>query len=387
VAIKWGEMITAINPQILIWARERCRFSVEDIARSLGRDSDSIRQWESGEAFPSYTTLETLAYGYYKIPLAVFFFPEPPDIDDPAAKFRRLPDYELERLSSDTRQKILIAQAYQESLKELLQKPVASHLIWHEIKISIPSIPETASIVRNYLGMSLEQQFSFRKGDEAFKAWRNAIEQCGIYTFKDSFTDRFVSGFCLYHDEFPVIMVNNSNSFSRQIFTLLHELGHILLGVNGITDVDEDYFNFMNNGDRSLEIACNRFAAEVLVPSSSFLKDIAAFEAAGQEIISELAKKYSVSREVILRRLLDFGAIDQAYYTSKAVEWNNDYLRQSRGTAGGNWYLTKLSYLGEGFTRLAFENYRQGRISKPELAEHLNVKARNLERFESHIGW
>jgi len=381
-------MITAINPKILTWARKRCGFSIEDLAGDLRKDSDTIRQWESGEAFPSYTTLETLAYNHFKIPLAVFFFPEPPDVDDPAAKFRRLPEYELERLSSDTRQKILLAEAYQESLKELLQEPAASRLIWHDVKTtSASSLPKLASDVRDYLRVSLEQQFRFRRGDEAFKAWRQATEQCGIYTFKDSFKDSFVSGFCLFHDQFPVIMVNNSNSFSRQIFTLLHELGHILLGVNGITDVDDSYIDFMNNNDRSLEIACNQFAAEVLVPSSAFLKEITAFEAAGQEIIPELAKKYSVSREVILRRLLDFGAIDQAYYASKAAEWNRDYLRQSREAPGGNWYLTKLSYLGEGFTCLAFESYRQGRLTEAELAGHLNVKARNLERFESHIGW
>ncbi len=98
-------MITAINPKVLTWARKRCGLSVEDLARNLGKDSDIVLQWESGEAFPSYTTLETLAYGHFKIPLAVFFFPEPPDIEDPAAKFRRLPEYELERLSPDTGRK------------------------------------------------------------------------------------------------------------------------------------------------------------------------------------------------------------------------------------------------------------------------------------------
>jgi len=380
-------MITATNPKILIWARERSGYSVEDVARSLGKDSNIILQWESGEIYPSYTTLEELAYSIYKIPLAVFFFPEPPDLEDPITKFRRLPDQELLRLSSDTRQKILIAQAYQESLIELLSRPIASNLIWHDIKISLSTIPKTASNVRSYLGISLEQQFDFRREDEAFKEWRNVIEQCGIFTFKDSFTDRFISGFCLFHDKFPIIMINNSNSFSRQIFTLLHELGHILFGINGITDVDEGYLNFMSNSEHSLEVACNRFAAEVLVPSSSFREDISAFEAADSEVIPKLAKKYSVSREVILRRLLDFGAIDDAYYILKAWDWNSDYLRQNRRTkSSGNYFLTRLSYLGDGFARLAFENHRQGKISKAELAEHLNIKARNLEKFESYIG-
>jgi len=380
-------LITAINPKVLTWARKRCGLSVEDLARNLGKDSDIVLQWESGEAFPSYTTLETLAYGHFKIPLAVFFFPEPPDIEDPAAKFRRLPEYELERLSPDTWQKILLAQTYQDSLKELLQEPAASNLVWQDLKTTASCLPELASDVRDYLHVSLEQQFSFGREDKAFKTWRDAIEQCGVYTFKDSFKDRFVSGFCLIHDQFPIIMVNNSNSFSRQVFTLFHELGHILLGVNGITDVEDSYIDLMSNKDRSLEIACNKFASEVLVPSSAFLKELPSFEAEGQEIVPELARKYSVSREVILRRLLDYGAINQAYYASKAAEWNRDYLRQNRETKGGNWYRTRLSYLGEGFSHLAFENYRQGKLSKADLAEHLNVRARKLDQFETYIGW
>jgi Zn-dependent peptidase ImmA (M78 family) len=382
-----GKLITAINPKVLTWARERCGLSVEDLARDLRKDSDIVKQWESGEAFPSYTTLEKLAYGHFKVPLAVFFFPEPPDVEDPVAKFRRLPEYELGRLSFDTRQKIMLAQAYQESLMELLQEPIASTLIWKELKTTTSCLPEIAPDVRNYLHISQEQQFHFGKENIAFKTWRDAIEKCGIFTFKASFKDRFVSGFCLIHDQFPIIMVNNSNSFSRQVFTLFHELGHILLGVNGITDVDDNYIDLMNKSDRLLEIACNKFAAEVLVPSSSLLKELPAFKAEGLKIVPELAKKYSVSREVILRRLLDYGAVDQACYASKAKEWNGDYLRQSRGTKGGNPYRTKLSYLGEGFSRLAFENYRQGRLSKAELALHLNVRARKLDKFESYIGW
>jgi transcriptional regulator with XRE-family HTH domain len=65
-------MITATNPKILVWARERCGLSVEDTAKSFGKDSNVILRWESGEIFPSYTTLEALAYDLYKIPLAVY---------------------------------------------------------------------------------------------------------------------------------------------------------------------------------------------------------------------------------------------------------------------------------------------------------------------------
>src|SRR5208282_6291742 len=130
-------------------------------------------------------------------------------------------------------------------------------------------------------------------------------ETAGIFTFKDSLEDRFISGFCLLHDQFPVIMVNNSNALSRQMFTIAHELGHILFGVHGITDIDEAYFDLMDQADRELEIKCNEFAAELLVPDEEFKKDIVSFRATGPEIIPQIAQKYSVSREVILRRLLE----------------------------------------------------------------------------------
>ena len=49
------------------------------------------------------------------------------------------------------------------------------------------------------------------------------------------------------------------------------------------------------------------------------------------------------------------------------------------------WFLTQLSYLGEGYTRLAFEGHYRGRLSKEQLAQHLNMNAKNIDRLESYI--
>ncbi len=178
-------------------------------------------------------------------------------------------------------------------------------------------------------------------------------------------------------------MVNNSNSFTRQIFTLLHELGHILYGVNGVTDSDESYLKFMEKNEQRIEAQCNRFAAEVLLPAKRFESEIPLLEEG--TTISDLAKKYSVSREVVLRRMLDFNLIDREYYSTLSEKWNKDYLRSKKEASGGNWYLTKMSYLGEGFVQTAFHNYRQGRFDAATLASHLNVKAKNLKKFESYV--
>jgi Zn-dependent peptidase ImmA (M78 family) len=378
-------MITAVNPAIIQWARERSGLSLDGLAVLMKRDPDELQQWEDGKLAPSYTALEDLAYRYFKIPLAVFFFPAPPDIDDPTGNFRRLPEYELKRLSPDTIQKIRSAQAFQDSLEELFEDSPPERMIHHDINPMKLSLENLAETVRKYIGISFRYQFNFRSSDQAFKAWRHALEEAGIFTFKDSFKDRFLSGFCLVHEQYPIIMVNNSNSFTRQIFTLLHELGHILYGVNGVTDIDESYLKFLGRDDRKIEVQCNRFAAEVLVPSKRFKADIPFLEEEGEDAISDLANKYSVSREVILRRMLDFNLIDREYYAAQSAKWNKDYLRSKTDAPGGNWYLTKMSYLGEGFVQTAFHNYRQGRFDAATLATHLNVKAKNLKKFESYV--
>jgi len=377
-------MIAAVNPEIIIWARKRTGLSIQELADKVKRPLTEIQRWEDGTTIPSYTTLEALAYRHFKIPLAVFFFPEPPEVDDPVGSFRRLPDSEFDKLSSDTREKIRLAQTYQDSLAELLpssgEKP-----IYTRYRATPSTLPSLAEDVRSYLGVSIGRQFSFRSTDAAFKAWRHALEHRGIFTFKDSLDDRFISGFCLLSNICPIIMVNNSNAFSRQIFTLAHELGHILLGVYGITDVDEDYIDFMSEKDRRAEIACNRFAADLLVPLRAFRNELGNLSPADPQVVNQLARRFSVSREVVLRRLLDDGRIDEDEYAKRASEWNRDYMRRRPETPGGNWYLTRLSYLGEGYTRLAFDHHQQGTISTSELAGHLNVKARNIAKLREHL--
>ena len=376
-------MTSCANPSIITWARERNGFTVEGLAQIMKIDPDEIRMWESGIKLPSYPVLENLAYRYFKIPLAVFFFPEPPDIEDTMRRFRRLPDYELKRLSPDTIKIMRSSEGFQDSLEELMSPEYMGRQIFHDLNAEGISAVQLANRTREYLGVKIEQQFSFAGTETAFKAWRHAIENTSVFTFKYSFKDRFVSGFCLLHRQFPIIVVNNSNSFSRQIFTLMHELGHILYNIHGITDVEEQYIEYMSDQEKLLEVNCNRFAAELLVPSEVFRNDIPShFE---PEIVPLLADKYSVSREVILRRLLEHGVVSQEYYASKADEWNRDYLRIPPKEKGGNWFLTQLSYLGEGYTHLAFEGYYRGRLSKEQLAQHLNINAKNIDKLESYV--
>lgn len=103
--------------------------------------------------------------------------------------------------------------------------------------------------------------------------------------FKDSFKADDVSGLCLCDEEYPVILLNNKMSFTRQIFTVFHEIYHLFA-----KETDVYYTKYEE------EKACDQFASEFLVPEVDFEKriaNIAEFE--NLELIGVLADEYTVS--------------------------------------------------------------------------------------------
>ncbi|HUU87942.1 MAG TPA: XRE family transcriptional regulator [Candidatus Glassbacteria bacterium] len=379
-------MKTHANPKILRWARENTHYTIPHIAKELKKDESVIISWENGSDSPSYTLLEKLAYQYYNLPLAVFYFPDPPNIENPKTKMRRLPEYELERLSPDTYNMINLGMGYQQSLIDLLGQNNKENAIFKIIKNKLNTdILSLANLVRQYLNINIEQQINFKTNDNAFKAWRYEIEKAGIFTFKNSFKDKFISGFSLFHEEYPIIFINNSNSHTRQIFTLIHELAHILFGINGISDIDDSYLSMMSSEEKQIEINCNRFAAEFLIPLRIINSELMNLTVINESTISDLSNKYKVSREVILRRLLDINILSADDYQNYVKKWTNDYLRFKKEKSGGSYYLNKLAYLGEGFTNIAFNNYKTGNISNIELAQHLNMNSKNIAKLETYL--
>ena len=380
-----AEYIQGINPTIMKWARERSGYTLQEVAKSLNRDVVTISDWESGAAAPTYVQLETLA-DKYKRPIAMFFFPEPPQEPDFVGQLA-LRSSEIEQLAPGIRILLRQARARQLSLMELNMSvnPVEMK-IFRDLHPQInDSVTELAQQARSYLGISVETQAGWSSMKEALENWREQIEEKGIFVFKDAFRDDSVDGFCLIHEQFPVIYLNNSRSAVRQIFSLFHELAHILLGENGIT-------RGINPVGEQIEVFCNQFAAEFLVPSGDLetrlnfpIYDDDAIDSA----IEELAGYYKVSRPVILLRLVNRGILTQNRYRQRASQWTEEYESRLEGrvggesSGGGNYYNTHAVYLGYKFMELAFSRYHQGQCSIEELADHLSIKVKNLPRLEN----
>lgn len=262
-----------INPDILKWARKKSGYSLDKIAQKIKKKIDVIREWESGKSVPTYIQLEKLANKVYKRPVALFFFPEPPHEPDVRQSFRTLPSFEIDRLSPDTLYAIRQAKAMQIALAELNDGINPSpQIIFRDIQLDFHSDLSGETIkVRDYLGISLEKQVEWGNSEDALKNWREAIQDKGIFVFKRSFKEKGISGFCLLDKEFPVIYLNNSTAVTRQIFSLFHELSHILLKINGITIPYDRYIDSLSGDTKEIEIFCNKFAADSLAISSNVI--------------------------------------------------------------------------------------------------------------------
>lgn len=377
-----AESVTGVQASVLQWARESQGYSIDEVAKRMKRDAAEIVAWEAGESAPTYAQLEALAYKIYKRPLAVFFLPTPPPEPEPEREFRTLPDFDLEDLTADTRYQIRVAHSLQLSLKELNDdRNTAARIIFRDVTLTTnDDIPKKADEVRNHLAIPLETQATWRSGEIALKAWRNAIEEAGVFVFKHAFKEKQISGFCLLDDEFPIIYLNNSTSKTRQVFSLFHELAHLLFHINGISKFDTSYIDQLDQPERRIERFCNAFAAELLMPSQDFDAQLREYRNLDERAVETLASRYSVSREVVFRRLRDKGLVSQALYEEKAAEW----AAQSgeREGSGGNYYATQATYLGDRYLSLVLGKHYQGKLTLEQVAEYLGVKPKNVAGLE-----
>lgn len=331
-----------------------------------------------GNDYPTYAQLEKLSYTIYKKPLAIFFFPEPPkNIKQQEKNFRTLNNEIYKEIPTQIIEMMNKARIMQINLKEI---ETTKRIKLTDLQLNIKDI-NICEKIRDILNVSVELQKKAKGCSDAFEMWRSAFYDCGIYVFKDAFKEKGFSGFCLYDEQYPVIYINNSMSFSRQIFTLFHELFHIIIKTSGIDKTDDDYLYKLNNDSRENEILCNSFAGEFLVPNDDLKIELKNKEL-NEKNISNIANKYNVSREVIYRKLLNLNMISKSFYENIHSELSDEIYRNNKNSKGGNYYSTQKSYLGENYIYDVCQTYYNGKIDIYEVSNYLNVKVEGIP----HLG-
>jgi Zn-dependent peptidase ImmA (M78 family) len=368
-----------VTPAVIQWARERAGFSLDEAAEAFKK----IASWEAGESGPSYPQLEQMA-DKFKTPLAVFFFPEPPSLPSVEQSFRTLSPGAFDNIPRSVRMLLRKGQAMQLNLAELHDGKNQTSQSLQQFFSLKPStkIDVIASKVREFLGVTLDEQISWKSAEVALEQWREAFARVGVYVFKEAFHADSYFGFCLYDEEFPIIFVNNTSTKTRQIFTLFHELGHLIFHTSGIDLRNDDFMGNLGSTEKRIEIICNELAAKVLVPDDK-LNELLKLYDPNRETAEMLANRFNVSRETIYRKMLDRGLIVEAEYGAAVALWNS---QQAKSGGGGSFYNNQWVYLGRRYIDLAFSRYYQQRFDDVRLAEYLNVKPKHLPTFEMKLG-
>jgi len=283
------------------------------------------------------------------------------------------------------------ARVMQLYLYELNNGANPSQIMLKDIKFSYKDSKSVAINLRKLLGADLELQKQIRKLEDAFEYWRDLFYQMGIYVFKNAFQDESVSGFCLYDNEFPIIYINNSFSPARQIFTLFHELYHLICQTSGIDFLNDDFLKTYDNKNNVLiERTCNHFAGEFLVPDDDF-DLVTRNNKVTDSLVAELSNIYCVSREVILRKFLDRKKISKEEYQEKRELFNTDYFREVEKMKakknGGDYYNTQAVYKGRHYLELVYRQYYSNKVTIIQLARYLNMKIPSVKALALKKGW
>jgi Zn-dependent peptidase ImmA (M78 family) len=384
-----------VTPELLSWARRSAGYALEEAAKKINNISaEKLAAWEEGTDQPTVKQLDKIAE-VYKRPVGTFFLSELPQDFTIPRDFRRLPGEVAGVYSPALRRQIRLAEERREAALELFEdlgeEPPAFPLA-----ATLDDDPdELASRIREALGVNPAEQFSWRDPQryKPFRQWRTRIENLGALIFQVTGVEtQEMLGFSLAEPVLPVIAVNRKiRNPNGRIFTLLHEFVHLMLRQSSICDIDEE--EPRPPEEQRIEVFCNRVAGAALVPAEILLREeiVSRYPAArrewDEEDIKTLALRFSVSREVILRRLLIAGRTTEQFYRRKREEYRQPPAAGDGEQAGGpeNRAVRALSTLGTSFITLILESHHQGHLTLSQVSGLIGERVKWVPEIERRM--
>jgi Zn-dependent peptidase ImmA (M78 family) len=379
-----------VNPEILRWARIRMGLSSDEVESLTGIAAERIAEWELAKKAPSLSDLQNLAE-LYDCPVGYFFLDSPPEEVQPL-DFRGLTAEKIEALSYETHMHLnefLNLTDYLDSLVKNLKLP-------REVSIDTVDINEPVELIarkeRERFGFTPETRHQWKSINDAFDFWREAIEARGVFVISLKLKPGEVRGASRWDSpRVPAILVNRTDmeAATGRSFTLLHEWAHLLIKRPGLVC---DFRGQAKAGD--IERFANKFAAEILVPKREFEQYLKRRDLYtkrprwGDVLIDEIRRDFMVSRDVIAISLEEMNLAYQGFYRDKRASWDlrKPFYRGPKGEKRGVTKATRrFREIGRSVASLISTAYIQGAISKLDLAELLDMKVEQAERFVSWV--
>ncbi|HUH74628.1 MAG TPA: XRE family transcriptional regulator [Chitinophagales bacterium] len=257
--------------------------SQQELADIIGVSKQMISKYEKGESIPASTNFLKLGKA---LNVKMDYFFKQAKIDLGVLSFRKKSSFSNKKKSSLEQLLKLKLENYLE-IEKLLQIDYSFNNLIKDHKIeSIDDIEKVVLQLRNEWQIGIDPLHNIIQLLED-----NEIKVVELYDVDDSF-----DGLATFaNDKFPIIVVNGNFTVERKRFTLLHELGHLLLNLPECDIKEEENF-------------CNKFAAEFLLSKKSVINEfgIKRDSISLNEFI-EVQKKYGISIQAIVYRLVDAG--------------------------------------------------------------------------------
>lgn len=358
--------------------------SVDELSHAAGIKTEKLLLWLNAQEKPTFVQAQKLASRLF-IPFAYLFLPYPPDESLPLPDLRTVADRGIQgKISVNLRDTVVTVLRRQEWYKEYLKDQDAQALDFIA-SVSMSSPPDTvARVIKDSL---------FPEGIEpAGMTWEEyqrriiqAAELAGILVMRsgivDSNTHRPLSvkefrGFAISDDIAPVIFINLADAPAARLFTLIHELAHLWIGVSGISSAGV-------NDERATEKFCNQVAGDFLMPAE---ETIAQWDPQHplQENVASLARYFHVSRYVAIRRACDLRLVAykdyQSYYHALLQEF------KARESGGGKYYAVAQNKNSRRFSKAILDEALSGRVLLRDAGRLLGVAPGKLKRFAQEVG-
>ena len=377
-----------LQPDVLRWARERAGFNPDELAEKLKIRPQRVLEWErSGEI--SIAQVGKLAQRTYT-PEGYLFLDEPPEDSLPIADFRTVGDHLPARPSPNLLDTIYQMQRRQDWMREELIIEESDPLEFVGSFNGSTDYEDVADGMREAL--TLESSWASRNStwDAALRFLRNRIEDAGVLIFINGVVgnnthrkldpDEF-RGFALIDEYAPLIFINNADYTSAQMFTIAHELAHIFVGAEGVSNF-EDHLPIPH----ATELFCNSVAAEFLVPHAD-LEALWDTIEKDEDLYRNIARRFKVSVIVAARRTYDLGLIDQEQYYEFYDEYVADERRQgTTRTGGGDFWNNQNVRLGRRFGAAVARAVREGRLLYREAYRLTDLKGDAFENMPANMG-
>jgi len=376
------ERIQSINPERIIWCCADYGITPSALASELGIAAASMERVMAGKDGMTFNQLRKVAEYFGR---GVLFLLEDEPVDEAqvhTTQFRTLANQKPELSPSLKKliERVEKQRAVYLSLLEDLDE--TEQLIFNPPKLPHKDLREAAGIARKWLGLAEENNF---------ETYRVAVEARGVLVFRSNgYNGKWqipkqnpILGFTLYDSTCPVIFIKKQPWEPQQSFTLMHELGHLLLHKASSIDDERDLQSLQGR-----ERDSNAFTGHLLVPDV-FLANIRDADCPDEVTqydvwLERQRKAWGVSGEVILRRLLDTGRLQESQYIAYR-QWRakSTIPQKDRGNRMYR-YREPKHVFGDTFVRTVLNALNTRHITLAKASSYLDsLKIKDLHKLEN----